>query len=192
MYTLLGVATHLAMLPCLALAFLYPLSKRYFQWPQFFLAPTVGWPVFAGWLSAQARAGITGRMDYWVCGALFLSYSVWTVYYDTCYGLQDIAGDKESGVGSLAQFLGAKYIKPFLLGLNVIALGFLVFAAKWSCCSWLLDFFGLAPWIVSVPFQFYGLDPKIPGSGGSIFKFNITLGMYVTLVMLVEAAAGGF
>jgi 4-hydroxybenzoate polyprenyltransferase len=175
------------MLPCLALSFFYPLSKRFIQWPQFVLAPTVGWPVFAGWMSAQAHAEMRENMDLSICGALFASYAVWTVYYDTCYGLQDIAGDKESGVGSLAQFLGVKYIKPFLLGLNVIALGFLGLAAERSRCSLLLWILGIGLWAMSVPFQFLGLDPTKPGSGGKIFKFNITLGMYVTMVVLAEA-----
>jgi 4-hydroxybenzoate polyprenyltransferase len=191
MHTLLGPATHLIMLPCLALSFFYPLSKRYIQWPQFVLAPTVGWPVLAGWLSAQAQAGLREEIELSICGPLFASYAVWTVYYDTCYGLQDITGDKESGVGSLAQFLGAKYIKPFLLGLNVIALGFLGLAAERSNCSLLLWVLGIGFWALSVPFQFLGLDPTVPGSGGKVFKFNITLGLYVTMVVLAEAWIGG-
>jgi 4-hydroxybenzoate polyprenyltransferase len=183
MHTLLGPATHMAMLPCLALSFFYPLSKRYISWPQFVLAPTVGWPVFAGWLSAQAHAGLHEKMDLSICAPAFASYAVWTVYYDTCYGLQDIAGDEESGVGSLAQFLGVTYIKPFLLGLNVVALGFLGLAAERSRCSLVLRAFGVGFWALSVPFQFRGLD--------QIFKFNISLGMYVTMVVLAEAWIGG-
>jgi 4-hydroxybenzoate polyprenyltransferase len=187
MRMLLGSSAHVAMIPCLALSFFYPLSKRYLQWPQFVLAVTVGWPVFAGWLSAQAYAGRHEELDMSICTPLYASYAVWTIYYDTCYGLQDIAGDKESGVGSLAQFLGVKYIKSFLLGLNVIAVGILGLAAERSRCSLLLRVFGLGFWALSVPYQFLNLDPTKPESGGNIFKFNITLGMYITTVVLAEA-----
>jgi 4-hydroxybenzoate polyprenyltransferase len=191
MYTLLGSATHFIMVPCMVLSFFYPLSKRYIQWPQFVLAPTVGWPVFGGWLSAQAHAGLYGNVDLAICGPLFASYACWTIYYDTCYRLQDIAGDKESGVGSLAQFLGVNYIKSFLLGLNIIALGLLGLAMERSHCSLFLWTLGVGFWALSVPFQFLGLDPTVPGSGGKIFKFNISLGMYVTTVILAEAWVGG-
>lgn len=122
----------------------------------------------------------------YICGPLFLCYASWTIYYDTCYGLQDIEGDGEGGVGSLAQFLGVRYIKPFLLALNILSLLFLGLAAERSGCSPFLKTFGLGMWAVNIQYQLHNLDPKIPTSGGKISRFNVMLGMYVTVVMLAE------
>ncbi|KAF2012413.1 hypothetical protein BU24DRAFT_484066 [Aaosphaeria arxii CBS 175.79] len=185
-HVLLGIDSLYMVLPCFGLAFVYPLSKQYIQWPQFVLAPTVGWPIFIGWISVQTRVGIPERLDLSVCVPAFLSYATWTIYYDTCYGFQDIAGDKESGVGSLAQYLGIPFIKPFLLGVNVTSLLLLGLGCERSGCSMLFKYLGIGFWALSVPYQFYHLDLQKPSSGGRIFLFNIRLGLYITIAILVD------
>jgi 4-hydroxybenzoate polyprenyltransferase len=186
MYTLLGVASWLAMLPCQALAAVYPLAKRHVPWPQFVLAPTVGWPVFAGWLSAQTKCGVVERVGVGICGMLFVLHAVWNIYYDTCYGLQDIVGDRKSGVGSLAQFLGVKYFEPFLCGTMMVCLGLFMWVAEQAGSSLFLKGMGIGVWALTVPFQFWALDFDDPSSGGRIMKFNVDLGMYITAMVLAD------
>lgn len=70
-------------LPIYAVAGVYPYTKRFLPWPQFVLAPAVAWPAFVGWVSV---AGNTETI--WDCVPLFLSVCIWTIYFDTCYGIQ--------------------------------------------------------------------------------------------------------
>jgi 4-hydroxybenzoate polyprenyltransferase len=178
------------MLTCFGLALLYPLPKRYVRWPQFVLAPTVGWPVFVGWISVKAHANMHENTNLSLCGPLFLCYASWAIYYDICCRLQDIPGDKEGGVGPLAQFLGVRLIMPFLLALNIFSLLFLGLAAERSGCSLFLKTFGLGMWAVNISYQLNSPDPRIPTSGKKIFRFNVMLGMYVTVVLLAEISIG--
>jgi len=186
------------MLPAFAMATAYPLAKRFLSWPQFALAPTVAWPVFVGWISAT-KAGESRsdespmlaavkleRLDLLICGPLFLAYAAWTICFDTAYGLQDILGDKVSGIGSLAQFLGRRFIKPFLSILNLFVSFLLGLAAERAHCSTFFWVFGIGLWAISVPFQLYILNPGVSRSGGKVFSFNIMLGLYVTFVTLME------
>jgi hypothetical protein len=81
-YTSLGLHSFLVVLPAYALSAFYPLTKRFMQWPQLVLAPTVAWPVLVGWTSVR------GPIALEAAAPLFACYAVWTIYYDTAYGFQ--------------------------------------------------------------------------------------------------------
>lgn len=66
--------------------------KRWINWPQVVLAVAIALFVPVGWVSAKGMEG--GRSSEWdskertTCAYLVASYALWTIYFDTAYGLQ--------------------------------------------------------------------------------------------------------
>ncbi|MGN7612279.1 4-hydroxybenzoate octaprenyltransferase [Magnetococcales bacterium HHB-1] len=108
---LLLVALFLAsLLPALAiklavlggfLAVTYPLTKRYFDFPQFYLGAAFGWGAVISW--AAAAQEITG-----VTWLLFAATLTWTAGYDTIYAIVDRDDDLKIGVRSTAIRFGSQ------------------------------------------------------------------------------------
>jgi 4-hydroxybenzoate polyprenyltransferase len=85
----------------LPLVVLYPLMKRYSNWPQLVLGLTFNWGAWMGW------AATYGSMEYTIIGPLYLSGVTWTLVYDTIYANQDKADDARLGLKSTALTFGA-------------------------------------------------------------------------------------
>lgn len=194
---MLGRAVSYAVLPAYIMATIYPFAKRCMPWPQFALAPTVAWPVITGCISAATltpapldhevtMATSLKQLDLSVCIPLFMAYASWTIYFDTAYGLQDIVGDRKSGIGSLAQYLGKRYIKSFLSLTGIVIIMFLGFGAHNARCSLIFWTFGLGTWVCSFLYQLHILDADEPHSGGRVFGINIVLGLFVTVIATAE------
>jgi len=117
----LGIYT----VPLISMVTAYPYAKRVTSYAQVWLGLTLGWGVLLGAAMADfdvlerlvvLRGGSVGlTIDSRTQGALALyaAYIVWTVIYDTIYAFQDVKGDKEVGVNSMALRLG-NYAKPVL------------------------------------------------------------------------------
>jgi len=179
-YNFLGPAAFQAGLPSCLLAIVYPYMKRVVSWPQLFLAPAVAGSAFVGWVSV-----VGNFRKITECMPLFILYCCWTIYFDTCYALQDAENDKEIGAGSLAVALGY-YLKIFLGVLGVFILALLSLTAIYSRATMVFWTFGIGVWAATLPFQLNHLDVKRPKTGGTVFRFNIALGMYVSLVCCAE------
>ncbi|ORY19266.1 hypothetical protein BCR34DRAFT_552834 [Clohesyomyces aquaticus] len=108
---------------------------------------------------------------------LFPAYGSWTIYFDTAYGLQDIAGDRELGIGSLAQCLGKRYTRGFLLVLGMAILILLGYGAIIAECSTIFWMFGIGTRARSIVYQPSILNVDDPRSGGRVFGINIVLGL---------------
>ncbi len=93
---------------CIALLFifLYPWMKRITYWPQLFLGITFNMGLLMGWLSLSPILSPTPLLFYG--GAI-----LWTLGYDTIYGLQDIEDDLRVGIKSSAIAVSS-HLKPFL------------------------------------------------------------------------------
>jgi len=164
------------------LYFFYPFAKRYLPWPQMVLAPACGWPAFVGWTSIEGHDGNLDR-----CIPLFLAVSVWTIYFDTAYGSQDAMDDKKIGVKSLAVWIG-EHIHRCLAFLGTLVIGLLSLSAYRSNVSLVFWVFGIAVWAVTIPYNLKCLDLSDRNSGGRVFRQNISLGGYVSLVAVAELA----
>ena len=94
---LLGMAS-------MPLVIVYPLMKRYSNWPQATLGLAFNWGALVGWSS------VLGAVDTSLLYAvpLYLSGVCWTLVYDTIYGYQDKNDDKKLGLKSVAITLGDK------------------------------------------------------------------------------------
>jgi 4-hydroxybenzoate polyprenyltransferase len=85
----------------LLLAVIYPLTKRFFSFPQLFL----GLAFSSGALVAWAQ--IAGDINY-AAFLLYLGGIFWTIGYDTIYAHQDKTDDIKAGVKSTAITFGTK------------------------------------------------------------------------------------
>jgi 4-hydroxybenzoate polyprenyltransferase len=97
-----------------ALAALYPFTKRCIQLPQFVLGLAFGMSVL---MAFSAQTGGVPLEAYWV----FAANIVWTLIYDTMYAMADRDEDLEIGVKSTA-ILFAKYDRIIIGILQVLLL----------------------------------------------------------------------
>lgn len=80
---------------------LYPLAKRYTNWPQLVLGFTFNWGALLGW--AAVMNGLA-----WPAFWLWIGGIAWTMIYDTIYAHQDKLDDAKLGLKSTALTLGDK------------------------------------------------------------------------------------
>ncbi len=83
----------------LALAVLYPFTKRYTQLPQLFLGAAFGWAV------PMAYSAVAGQIPL-VAWLLFSATVVWALIYDTQYAMVDREDDLKAGIQSSAILFG--------------------------------------------------------------------------------------
>ena len=159
-------------LAALPLVVLYPLAKRFTDWPQIVLGLTFSWaiPVAAAVL-----------WQNWPPAELWLIYAgcvCWVVGYDTIYAVQDMADDRITGVRSSALALG-KYIRG---GVSAFYLAAMLF--------WAAGLSGLlAPgiWLASLGlmgchfiWQVKRLKTDEPASALLVFKSNRDAGLILS------------
>ena len=101
-----------------ALTVSYPLFKRFFPAPQFYLGVAFGWGVplaFAAIVNALPR----------VCWLLFIAALLWAVVYDTEYAMVDRDDDERIDVKSTARLFGDmdRIIVGVMQALMLLALG---------------------------------------------------------------------
>ncbi|SPP63488.1 4-hydroxybenzoate octaprenyltransferase [Nitrospira lenta] len=84
----------------LALAALYPFSKRVLHIPQAMLGLAFGWGTIMAWAAARGTLEPTA----WT---VFAATIAWAIAYDTIYAIQDLEDDRRIGVKSSALFFGS-------------------------------------------------------------------------------------
>ncbi|MEM8593611.1 MAG: 4-hydroxybenzoate octaprenyltransferase [Pseudomonadota bacterium] len=101
----------------LGLAALYPFTKRWFMFPQFFLGAAFSWGVVMVYSAAERALGVE-------VACLYIAVLSLTVAYDTFYALMDQADDEEIGVKSTAIWFGERvgFITTSLQALCVLML----------------------------------------------------------------------
>ncbi len=82
----------------------YPLTKRFFKAPQFFLGVTFG----SGSLISYSL--VTSSLTLSII-ILYLGLIAWIISFDTYYALEDIEDDRNLGVNSTARLWGDSAIK---------------------------------------------------------------------------------
>ncbi|MGN8159265.1 4-hydroxybenzoate octaprenyltransferase [Salinisphaera sp. RV14] len=85
----------------LALAALYPFTKRVTHWPQMFLGAAFGWAVPMAFAAQSGHVPAGG----WV---LFIATLIWALIYDTYYAMVDRDDDLRIGVKSTAVLWGER------------------------------------------------------------------------------------
>ncbi|MHB8483556.1 MAG: 4-hydroxybenzoate octaprenyltransferase [Nitrospiria bacterium] len=96
----------------LALAIVYPFTKRFISTPQFILGMSFGWGTIMAWAAVKNRIELPAVL-------LFIANIFWSLAYDTIYALMDREEDIKIGVKSTAVLFGGyswMAISCFLFG----------------------------------------------------------------------------
>lgn len=101
-----------------ALAVLYPFTKRWTHWPQLFLGFAFAWAVPMAFAAQSGRLGL----DVW---SMYMGSCLWIVAYDTEYAMVDRSDDLKVGIKSTAIRFGR--FDRIIIGL--FQLGFLAVMA---------------------------------------------------------------
>lgn len=179
-YYTLGSVAVITFAPIWMLGVIYPLMKRIMPFPHLVIGVIHGAFVFSGW------ASVANNLADWEKGIpLFAAVMVWVIYFDVFYATQDYQDDRKIGVKPLVVVLGEKtWVLVTVLGLLQIALFVLTaFMAHLSYFFWV---FGVGVWALNIPWHLRSLDMREGASGGRIFRANIMLGLYMTVVAVLE------
>jgi 4-hydroxybenzoate polyprenyltransferase len=88
-------------LASMPLVVIYPLMKRFSNWPQLVLGLAFNWGALMGWPAVHAGVfSLEHTLPLYVAGVC------WTLVYDTLYGYQDRKDDKKLGLKSTSLHLG--------------------------------------------------------------------------------------
>lgn len=161
----------------LGLAMLYPFTKRFTFFPQFFLGAAFSWAIPMAFAAETASVPALA----WL---LFTANLLWTVAYDTQYAMVDREDDLKIGIRSTAILFGEadRTIIGLLQGLALLALYLLGrqlgFGAPW----WL----GLAVAAGIFVWQWRITASRQPGPCFRAFLSNNYAGMAIFIGLLLE------
>ena len=129
----------------LVLATFYPLTKRFFAIPQFFLGLAFSWGIL------MVSAAELNRINY-ISIILFASCFFWILAYDTAYAMSDKEDDLKIGLRSSALTFGDKVVHFFIC--------FQIFSLViWSSLGYTLNmhpsfYISSALWLCLITYQY--------------------------------------
>ncbi len=158
------------------LIFIYPLFKRFTNFPQLFLGIVFNWGIIIGFLTQNNNLNL-GIFFLYLSGIFF------TICYDTIYAFQDIEDDKKAGIKSLAIFLENK---PNFIILMIYLLSFFFFVLSiiylnqrfWN------SLFTSATILLCYSFQYLAFIKK--KSLKSIFDSSNLVGAIISVILYLQ------
>ena len=154
---------------------LYPLAKRFTNWPQLVLGLVFSWAAPMGYVACTGILDAAGLLLY--AAGLF-----WILGYDTIYAHQDREDDALLGIGSTALRWGEK-TRPFLAACYAAAVA-LLYAAGWAAgLHWLFVPALVVP-AALLARQVVALDIHDPALCLRLFKANRDVGILIALALL--------
>lgn len=153
------------------LVIVYPLMKRYTDWPQLVLGLTFNWGTIIGWTAVHGSISWPHVLPLYTAGVC------WTLVYDTLYGHQDKKDDKKLGIRSTALLFGDS-TKPILAGFGTASMGLIGAAGYATGLSWPF-YVGTAMAAGHLGRQIVSADLKDPEGLFRIFKSNHQFGALV-------------
>lgn len=161
----------------LGLLFLYPWMKRITYWPQLFLGITYNIGVLMGWLSLQPTLTLTPLLFYG--GAI-----LWTLGYDTIYGLQDVEDDLRIGVksSSLIVLSMPKFFLTLVYGGALFLWAMGGKEAQLGQTYWI--FLGIIA--LQLFWQVVSLNPQSPSDCLKKFESNVKIGLLLFLAIVLS------
>lgn len=155
---------------------LYPLMKRFTQFPQVFLGLTFNLGCLIAYSAIKDDVSQEALMMYLACG-------FWTFGYDTIYAFMDIKDDKKIGIKSSAIFLEHRYYKFW------IAVAYICFVALFILANLATkNYFGAVGGVIVLPlllWQVLTLDIANNANCLVRFKANMYVGLIMSVMMLL-------
>ncbi len=172
----LKVQTILFSAVALFLATLYPFTKRYIWYPQFFLALAFSSAILMAFIEYQGQLPV-------ICWLLFALNMFWVIAYDTIYALADIVDDEKANIKSTARWFGS-YAHRICWSLQAaFLLGFLGLAYSFLDTQWpFLIFWGVA--LGLTVYQAFLMRSKQPHNYLKAFLNNHWVGFSLFLGLL--------
>jgi 4-hydroxybenzoate polyprenyltransferase len=161
----------------LAIVAIYPLTKRFVDWPQLFLGICFSWGALLGWSAFYAT----------LAPAAFFLYGggiLWTIGYDTIYAHQDREDDALIGVHSTALLFGTRTraaVAVLYAGATIL-FGLAFYAASLGLPAYI----SLGAGALHLAWQVWALDIDDPDMCLAIFKSNQVYGWIIFGGLLVE------
>lgn len=162
-----------------ALAVIYPFTKRFTQLPQVVLGAAFG---FAVPMAFAAQINSVPALGWW----LFLAAILWAVAYDTLYAMADRADDLKIGVKSSAILFG-QYDLIVVATIQVSVLTMLA-VIGWHEGRTILYFSGLFAASGFVVYQLWIAREREPARCVQAFLNNNWLGMTVFIALVIDYA----
>lgn len=163
------------------LAASYPFMKRFHSLPQVHLGVAFAWAVPMAFTAVQDR--FPEPLAWW----LFATTVVWTVIYDTFYGMADRDEDRRIGVRSTALLLGDwdRAVTAFLQVLLLLGLVQVGRLAGFTGTYWL----GVGGAVLFMLYQQGLIRQRAPAACLRAFRNNHWLGMVVWVGLFLEAGS---
>jgi 4-hydroxybenzoate polyprenyltransferase len=159
---------------------IYPFTKRFTYWPQFFLGISFNWGILL------AYAANSGKLDFF-CIGLYVSAIAWTIFYDTIYSFQDIEDDKEVGIKSTGILFEEKpkYLSIFIAIIILLA-GFVFYSlSDGDFVQIFILTSGIFFFSLHLMLQLSKLDIRNREGCLETFKSNRTAGLILTVFMML-------
>jgi 4-hydroxybenzoate polyprenyltransferase len=155
---------------------LYPFMKRITYWPQLFLGIVFNWGVILSYLVFNDQISLEIILIY-------ISAILWTLGYDTIYGLQDIYDDIRIGVKSTS-IKFKKNIKQFLTIVYILSFS-LIFIVSILITKKIGIFFifYLLP-LFLLAYQIQSVEIRKNKKNLSLFKLNNYYGLSIFLIQI--------
>ncbi len=155
---------------------LYPLMKRFTNFPQVFLGLTFNLGVLIGYAAILDKLTIQAFIMYIACCS-------WTVGYDTIYGFMDLVDDKKIGVKSLARWLENKNYRLWLYSFYIIFI--LLFILSANIANYNINYIAISVALIMLLWQVAILNINNPANCLAIFKNNNYVGLMLVLTLVV-------
>lgn len=163
-----------------ALAALYPFTKRYTHMPQVFLGAAFGWAVPMAFTALQG--GIPA-----VAWVLFAATVLWALIYDTMYAMVDREDDLKVGIKSTAILFG-RFDRLVIGGLQLLMLALLWWVGELAGRGPYFDG-GLAVAAVLFGYQQWLIRERDPAACFRAFLNNHYLGMCLFIALALDYLA---
>ncbi|WP_044408126.1 4-hydroxybenzoate octaprenyltransferase [Thiomicrospira microaerophila] len=174
---LLNPFTIFLSLGAVALAALYPFTKRFTHWPQLFLGAAFAWAIPMGFAAVQNQI----PNQAWLLFAIVL---VWTLIYDTLYAMADREDDLKVGIKSTAVLFG-DYDRLIIGMLQGLMLGLLVWLGLLYALS-LIYYLSLVAVAVMFGYHQWMIKDRDPLMCFEAFKLNHWAGLVVLIGLVLH------
>lgn len=175
---LLGPTAIMLGMVVVPLIVLYPLAKRFTDWPQAVLGIVFNFGALMGWAAMADTVS-------WPAVLLYAAGIFWTLGYDTVYAHQDKEDDVLVGVRSTA-LLFAQNSRVFVSGFYAAAF-LCIFLSMLACGVSAYSYAGLAGAAAHMAWQMLRWAPEDPQSSLTVFRSNRDFGLIIWGVMIAAA-----
>ncbi|KAG6906662.1 hypothetical protein DXG01_012719 [Tephrocybe rancida] len=146
---------------------LYPIMKRYTNWPQAWLGLAMNWGFVVVWVYL-----VPEDRTYILPACFFAGTICWTIVYDTIYACQDRVDDIKAGNNSTAVLFGDN-VRPILALFAAAFIAAIAYAGILNQHGPVYHFFTVGGAIVHLLWQLITLKPEVPADCWQKFKVHL-------------------